>query len=240
MESLNKTKPAMDRDRLHTAEERLSDVMEMTDTEAVKLKLKQVEEAFAADPSELNKIRLGIIHHEVALNLSFLAKSEYTRFAKRSYDRLTALEGPLLALEYLPFVASYRASALSLVGGETRKLSLVGGAFRLFNAAAERYADVSYLPEFLRGSVAENLPWIFWRKKKFAAKDFGSIIRKYEADNGYANAQIMSFTYWAWAKAHSGKRFRKQALTYLAKAVALDPESIGGRVKAEALFKEWR
>ena len=235
-----KNEHSMERERVHAAEVRLADVMELTDAGTVKLKLKQVEGDFAADPGVLNSIRLGIIHHEVALNLSFLANSEYTGFAKRSYDRLTELEGALHASEYLPFVASYRASALSLVGAETRKLSLVGDAFRLFEVAVERYADVSYLPEFLRGSVAENLPWIFWQKKRFAAKDFGSIIRKCEADSGYANGKSMSFTYWAWAKSHSGKRFRKQAKAYLNKAIALDPEGVGGRLKAEALLKEWR
>ncbi|MGV9012860.1 MAG: hypothetical protein ACOH13_09735 [Flavobacteriales bacterium] len=48
----------------------------------------------------------------------------------------------------------------------------------------------------------------------------------------------MSFTYWAWSKGHSGKRFRAQALSYLAKAVALHPESVGGSVKAQALLEE--
>ena len=240
MDTLNKTKPAIDRELLHAAETRLFDVMELTDTEVVKLKWAEVEGEHAAGPSELNSIRLGIIHHEVALNLSFLVKSEYKGYALRSYDRLTALEGALQVAEYLPFVASYRASALSLLGGETRKLSLVGDAFQLFQAAVERYGGITYLPEFLRGSVAENLPWIFWRKKKFAAKDFSSIIRKYEADNGYANAKIMSFTYWAWANAHRGKRSRSVAKAYLEKAIALDPDGIGGRVKAEALLKEWR
>lgn len=240
MEVTNKIKNVMDQVSLHAAEARLADVMELTDASTVKLKLKQVEDDFASDPSELNSIRLGIIHHEVALNLGFLAKSGYKGFGRRSYDRLTALEGALQATEYLPFVASYRASALSLVAGETRKLSLVGDAFRLFDAAVERFAEDSYLPEFLRGSVAENLPWIFWGKKRSAARDFGSIIRKYEADNSYASAKIMSFTYWAWAKAHSGKRFREWAMVYLNKAVELDPEGVAGRVKAESLMGEWR
>ena len=240
METLNKTMPSIGTEHLHVAETRLFDVMELTDMEVVKLKLAEVESEHAADPSELNSIRLGIIHHEVALNLSFLVKSEYKGYALRSYDRLTALEVAMPATEYLPFVASYRASALSLVGAETRKLSLVGDAFQLFQAAVERYGDIIYLPEFLRGSVAENLPWIFWRKKKFAAKDFSSIIRKYEDRSGYANAKIMSFAYWAWANAHRGKRFRTLAKTYLEKAIALDPDGIGGRVKAEAMLKEWR
>ena len=235
----SKNEKAIDLEGVHTAETQLADVMELTDARTVEEKLKEVEAQYASDPSELNSIRLGIIHHEVALNLGFLHGSTYTGYATRSYDRLTELEGSIREPGYLPFVASYRASALALMGGETQKLSLVGESFRLFETAVERFSHLSCLPEFLRGSVAENLPWIFWRKKKFAAKDFASIIRKYEADNSYANAKLMSFTYWAWAKAHSGSRYRAQALTYLRNAVALDPHAVGGRMKAEALLKEW-
>ena len=45
----------------------------------------------------------------------------------------------------------------------------------------------------------------------------------------------MSFTYWAWAKQHQGKKYRAQALSNLDKAIALDPDNIAGRAKAEEL-----
>ena len=229
----------VDVQRLHAMELQLADVMELTDIAVVKTMLTQVEKDFVRDPSELNKVRSGIIYHEVALNLSFLSKTEYQGFAQKSYDLLTALEGSSLAPEWMPFVASYRASALSLVGAETRKLSLVGEAFTLFQRAVDRYADISCLPEFLRGSVAENLPWIFYGKKKFARIDFASIIGKQERDAAFANPKIMSFTYWAWANAHQGKRFRKQALIYLAKAIELDPKGAAARDKSKELLAKW-
>lgn len=65
---------------------------------------------------------------------------------------------PHTSKELYPFIATYRASALSLVSAETGNLKLLGKAFVLFEDAVENYATVSYLPEFLRGSGAENLP----------------------------------------------------------------------------------
>lgn len=43
----------------------------------------------------------------------------------------------------------------------------------------------------------------------------------------------MSFTYWACAKQHQGKKYREQALKYLKKAIELDPEYKAGRKRAE-------
>ena len=210
--------------------------MELIDTTALKEKLKEVEQQFQQEPSEINKVRLGIIYHETALNLSFFSKTAYKGYAKRSFDLLSDLYNlQSTAKELMPFIASYRASSLSLVGAETKKLKLIGQAFVLFNDAVNEYADISYLPEFLRGSVAENLPWFFFSKRKFAKHDFQFIINKQEKNNDYANGKIMSFTYWAWAKQHQKGRYRNQALSYLDKAISLDPNYKAGRQKAEEL-----
>jgi hypothetical protein len=91
------------------------------------------------------------------------------------------------------------------------------------------------MPEFLRASVAENLPWFFFSKRKFAKIDFESIISKQNANSEYANWKIMSFTYWAWANQHQRKKHRTQALSYLDKAIALDPNYKGGRQRSEKL-----
>ncbi len=45
----------------------------------------------------------------------------------------------------------------------------------------------------------------------------------------------MSFTYWAWAKQRQGRKYRMQSLSYLDKAIALDPNYKAGRTKAEKL-----
>jgi tetratricopeptide (TPR) repeat protein len=217
-------------------EQQLDDVMEIIDTTLLKSKLKEVEADYSKNSNEINKARLGIIYHETALNLSFFSKTEYKGYAQKSYDILTEmLNAPNTTKELLPFIASFRASAISLVGAETSKLKFIGQAFTLFSEAVEKYGAISYLPEYLRGSVAENLPWYFYFKKRSARHDFQSIIEKQAKNADYANWKIMSFTYWAWAKQHQSSGDRTQALQYLDKAISLDPNYKGGRAKAEAL-----
>ncbi|AHM60710.1 hypothetical protein D770_12265 [Flammeovirgaceae bacterium 311] len=214
----------------------LDDVMEVMDTILLKAKMQETERQFEEQPTLLNKVRLGIIYHEAALNLSFLSRTAYKGYAKRSFEILSdVFDAPSTTKAIMPFVASYRASALSLVGAETKKLGLVGDSFRLLNDAVEKYAHVSYLPEFLRGSVSENLPWFFFSKRHYAKRDFESIISKYESNSAYANKKIMSFTYWAWSNQHQSKKYRKQALAYLDAAIALDPAYKAGRQRAEQL-----
>jgi tetratricopeptide (TPR) repeat protein len=226
----------LDFSKVKAYEHQLDDVMEFIDTSALKLKLKEVEAAYKINPTEINKVRLGIIYHETALNLSFFSTTEYKGYAKKSYDVLTEMFiSTGTSIELMPFIASHRASALSLVGAETRKLKLIGEAFDLFANAVEKYSSVSYYPEYLRGSVAENLPWYFISKRKMAQHDFQSIIDKQEKNVDYANWKIMSFTYWAWAKQHQSKKYRKQSLAYLDKAIALDPNYLAGRKRAEDL-----
>ena len=215
--------------------------MEIMDTEILERQLAAAERAHRNHPSEMNTARLGIVYHEVALNLSFLTDGNYQGYARRSYDLLTELyQGSGTTPELMPFVASYRASALALVSAETGKLKPLNRAFRLFDEAVARYAEYSYAPEFLRGSVSENLPKLFFLKRRHAARDFGSIIDKYHSNEDYASGKIMSFTYWAWAAQHRGKRDRSQALNYLRRAIELDPAYEAGRERAEKLLKEFQ
>ncbi len=217
-------------------EHQLDDVMEIIDTTELKVKLKEVEFQFQQAPNQLNQVRLGLIYHETALNLSFFSKTAYKGYAQKSYDQLSELfNSSTTNRELMPYIASYRASALALIGAETKKLKLLGQAFTLFKEAVDRYATISYLPEFLRGSVAENLPWFFISKRKFAERDFESIIKKQNENPAYANWKVMSFTYWAWAKQHPEKKYRTTALAYLNQAIALDPNYKAGRKQAESL-----
>jgi hypothetical protein len=217
-------------------EHQLADVMEIIDTALLKIQLKNVETLYVKDASPINKLRLGIIYHETALNFGFLAKTSYKGYEKKSYDVLSELfNEPSTDKTQLVYIDSYRASALSLLGGETKKLKLVGDAFKLFEEAIRNYASFSYLPEFLRGSVAENLPWFFFSKRKLAKIDMQSIINKQIQNSQYAGKKIMSFVYWAWANQNQKNKYRKQSLKYLDKAIALDPNYIGGRKRAEDL-----
>lgn len=221
---------------IREAQEKLEDVMEIIDTTYLKSHLIEVVKAHEEDSSVINQIRLGIIYHEVALNFGFFNKS-YKGYAQKSLemlnDVLPKLNGNLT--NFSPFVLSYKASALALLSGETRKLSYLSEAFKIFNEAVMNYASVTYAPEFMRGSVSENLPWLMLKKRNYAKIDFDNIIKKYEADNNYATAKIMSFTYWAWAMQHQSKKYRKASISYLDKAIALDPHYAAGRKRAEEL-----
>jgi len=230
------TAQQLDFSKVKTYEHQLDDVMEIIDTTELKIKLKEVEKQFQKEPNEINRVRLGIIYHETALGLGFLSKTAFKGYSQKSYDVLTELyDDAKTTIELLPFITSYRASALSLVGGETMKLSLVGDAFKHFEESIQKYGDISYSPEFLRGSVSENLPWFFFSKRKFAKIDMQSIINKQNRNGRYANWKIMSFIYWAWANQHQGKKFRNEAISYLDKAIALDPNYKAGRQRAEEL-----
>lgn len=230
------TAQQLDFSKVKSYEHQLDDVMEIIDTAELKVKLKEVEQQFQQAPIELNKVRLGIIYHETALNLSFLSKTEYKGYAKKSFEQLSELfNSPSTTQELMPFITSYRASALSLVGAETKKLKLLGQAFTLLDDAVNKYADISYMPEFLRGSIAENLPWFFFSKRKFAKQDFEAIISKQAKNTQFANWKVMSFTFWAWAKQHQRKKYRNQALTYLDNAIKLDPNYKAGGKRAEEL-----
>ena len=170
------------------------------------------------------------------MNFGFFDKV-YKGYPQKSLDMLDAA---LLKLNndlaiFKPLILSYKASALSLLSGETRKLSYLSEAFKLFNKVVTNYASVSYAPEFMRGSVSENLPWFMFKKRSYAKNDFDAIIKKYEADNDYATAKIMSFTYWAWAMQHQSKKYRTTSISYLDKAIALDPNYTAGRKRAEQL-----
>lgn len=219
--------------------DQLLDVIEIIDPTYLKSKWIEVEQEARQIPNELHKVRLGIIYHEVALNLTFLSKSNYRGYAQKSFDLLSELvKDPRTTPELLPVVCAYRASALSLVGAETKKIRLLGEAFVLFEETIRKYATVSCAPEFLRGSVAENLPWFFFRKRRAAQHDFQSIIDKYQKNTDYADAKTMSFTYWAWANQHQTKKHREQSLHYLELPIQLDPSYQAGRDKAETLKKK--
>ena len=214
----------------------LDDVMEFIDNNLLEAKLREVEADYNANSSLLNKVRLGIIYHEVALNLGFFSK-QYKGYAQKSLTILSECEVNTETPEALePFILSYEASAMALVAAETFKLSLIDKSFKLFETAIQKYGAVHYLPKFMRGSVAENLPWFYFSKRALAKIDFENIIRKQAQHPEYASWKIMSFVYWAWAKQHPQRKYRSQALSYLQKAIELDPHYLAGRKRSEELM----
>jgi len=117
--------------KLESYETTLDDVMEIIGKELVIKKMKEVEEDFQEKPDELNTVRLGLIYHDVALNLTFFDKTKkYAGYAQKSSDIITKLsENKKTTPELMVFIESYRASSLALIAGETKKLSLLGNSF---------------------------------------------------------------------------------------------------------------
>ena len=221
--------------KVKAAEYQLNDVIELIDITVIKYKLHEIENDWNRAPIEINKIKIGIIYHEIAVNLDFLDKTKFKGYAEKSYHVLTNLSlDPNTTQEFLPFITSYRASALSLFAIETMRIGLIRDAFKLFEDSILQYSNVSYAPEFLRGSAAENLPWFFLSKKKFAKIDMQSLIDKQNDNKEFANNKIMSIVYWA--RANQNKKNKSQALKYLDIAIALDPNYQAGRIKAEDLI----
>lgn len=224
------------RSSIAAAAQQLDDVMEITDTVNLRNRIVTAEKLAAASSDMLARIRLGILYHEAALNFTLLAKTGEKGLAAKSYSLLDSLaEKTDTASAFLPFIVSYRASALALMAGETGSLKQLGKAFDLFEIAVKQYSAVCAMPEFLRGSVAENLPKWMFRKHRFARIDMTQLKLKYEADSSYATPKLMSFTYWAWANQHQKAKYREEALRCVDKAIALDTTGKAGKPRAEAL-----
>lgn len=223
--------------KVKAVEHQLIDVIELNNALEVRFKLKDVEECYIQTPNLVNGLRLGIIYYKTALYLSFFADVKFEGYAQKSYTILTELFNSVpVETELYLFVVSYRASALALVSAETKKIKLLVNAFSLLNDAVNKYASISYLPEFLRGSIAENLPWFCLTKRKIAKQDFQSIIEKYNKNSEYANNKVMSNIYLAWARQHKqSKKYSVKVLEYLNNVIILDPHYNAGRKQAEDL-----
>ena len=223
--------------KVKAVEYQLSDVIELNNALEVRFKLKDVEERYLQTPNLVNGLRLGIIYYKTALYLSFFADVKFEGFAQKSYTILNELfNKTTIPTEWDLFIISYRASALALVSAETKKIKLLMNAFSLLNDAVKKYASISYLPEFLRGSIAQNLPWFYLTKRKIAKQDFQSIIKKYNENPEYANKKVMSNIYLAWARQHKqSKKYSVKVLEYLNNVITLDPHYNAGRKQAEDL-----
>jgi hypothetical protein len=210
----------------------LEDVMEIIDTTGLRDRVSAAEKFASESATLVSRIRLGILYHEAALNFSFISTKKEKGWAAKSYLLLDSIYKADTSSAFRPYTAAYRASAYALLAGESGSLKQLTEAFSLFEIAVKQYADVCALPEFLRGSVAENLPGWMYRKHRFAKIDFESIISKYEADKMYATPALMSFSYWAWANQHQKKKHRAKAVQYLNLAIELDAAGKAGKKRA--------
>jgi hypothetical protein len=220
--------------RVREAEKMLSDVTEMIDYQVIEEKLLVQESLVRRQGAFLDSLRLGILYHESALIL--MKRKQKSSHAQMSFDLLSRLMASVQPeSEFLPLIAAYRASARSLQSAGSGKLSELAEAFEFFEEAAQKYALFSPYPEFLRGSVAENLPSIFFKKRRFAQIDFYSLQKKYETDNSFADSRLMSFVYLALARIKR-KNDVSEANLLLKKAMSLDSEQNAAYNEAEKLL----
>jgi hypothetical protein len=220
--------------RIREAEKILSDVTEMIDYQVIEKKLSAQESLVRRQATFLDSLRLGILYHESALIL--MKKKQKSPHAKMSFDLLSRLMASAKSEnEFLPVIAAYRASARSLQSAESGKLSELAEAFDFFEEAAQKYAAFSPYPEFLRGSVAENLPKIFFKKRRFAKIDFLALKKKYETDIAFAEPRLMSFVYLALARLMR-KNNDSESKILLKKAMSLDSEQNAAYAEAEKLL----
>lgn len=221
----------------------IKDCVELLDPEQVNSMLDVALLAYDKKPNDHSTcLKIALVFHEAALVFGLMAKKTDRKkgFAEKSYQILEKLVTDVdLAKDLKPWVFSYRASALALVSGEQSKLGLLSKAFELFEQAIIEFGDDSYLPRFLRGSVSENMPWIFWRKRQFAKIDFDSLVKRVEAEPDFMPDEIKSFTFWAWANQfHRNKNLRPKAVQLLKAAMILDPEKKAGYSRAKNLIEQ--
>ena len=236
MMTLQLSAHSLDLDRVHQIAHELDPYMEITDTSYLMAELPSINKKLAHSSTPLEQLQCAIFFHEVALN--FLNDPGYPGYAEKSHQITSVLlKNASIEPELIPFVLSYQGSSLSLMAAETRSLKQVKAALKIMDVAVEEYGNMCFAARFLRGSICENLPW-FMFKGKTIREDFSVMIELYEKDGAFANEKVMSFTYWAWANAHQGKKHRKQAIEYLETAISLDPEGIAGKEKAETLLRK--
>lgn len=209
----------------------LDDVTEIIGEENVRAKLLEYEALLKTDNSVLNQIKLGIVYHEASLNLLKLGEKGY---AVKSY---TLLGDPKLLASappnMMPIIVSYLASARSLMGAEEGSIKHVKDAFLILDRAEEQFGEVSSTPLFLRGSIAENLPWIFF-KGGVAKTDFKTIIKRDKLNDKYASDKIMSFVYFGLAKQVLSDS--DAAKGYLHTSMQLDPDKQAAYEMADNLL----
>jgi len=216
----------------------LEDIMDISDLDRITSLLLEQRNITKLTPNTINKVRLGILYHDVALKSLSRNKAERRYYTEEAYRMLTNLSNDLKIEEELkPFVKAYQASVLALLGAERNNSQLVNQAFGLFEQAMQQYGHFCYAPQYLRARVAEQLPRSFG-KRRMARKDYSELIDRYGLDCRFATYKSMSYVYWAWAKLHNNKKNKKQLIRYLEQSIKLDRTGEAAGARAKLLLEE--
>lgn len=216
----------------------VTDILDMNDIDTIIKHLLIQRTITEKQPTFVNRTRLGILYHDVAMKSFRRTRTEQKYYTEEAYRILTNLRNEQdLDESLLSIVRSFHASSLALLGAQRNNTELIDQAFSLFNQAIIDYGDYCYAPMYMRAKVAQQLPRNF-AKLRLAKSDYSELIDKYGLNRNFANQRSMSYVYWAWAKLHQSKKDRAQAIRYLERAIELDPAGKGAGFRAKLLLEE--
>lgn len=217
---------------VRNAAKALLDISEILDPGQARANVTAAEHALNREHSVVNRLRLGIAYHEAALN--FLP-SGVSGDAQKSYDILSAADlHAEVAPALEPYIFAYLASAQALLAADGGAIANVAAAFDIFDRVVARYGHVANITLFLRGSVAENLPWFFF-KANDAKRDLETIIARAEHDADYASSKTLSFVHFGLGRLLAGDSVAA-ALQHLRYAMVLDTDGSGAGSLASPLI----
>lgn len=210
----------------------MEQVMEISSIEQLLSAIAQLEEAEA---TQENKTKLGILYHDAALKV----EKGQREYIEKSYTQFTVLmKDKSLSDELRAYVAAYQASSLALLGANRENKKMIEQAFVLFEQAEKHYNALEFVVPYLRSKTISLLPYGNIYKNQ-AKRDLEVLIDRYGLDKDFANDRIMAHAYYSWAAAHQRKRFRKQAMRYLEKAIELNPEAATAQ-RSKQLLYNWK
>lgn len=184
-------------------------------------------------PDVLQQIALGLTYHELCVLHFMLGKDKrYAPYAARALGVLTSAR-PAAPEWSLPMLDSYINSSQSLVAATKNNLIDLIRVIRKYDELIDQYGATSYHPEFLQGSLLENLPNVFGAHAK-AKKRFESVITKYTSDPSYTAPKIVSFCYLSLGKL---SKDQKTKIDYLGKSVETDTAGDGGSAQAKQILE---
>jgi tetratricopeptide (TPR) repeat protein len=218
--------------------QQLYEVIELTDLEIALDKIADIEEKVKKDPSHFNRLKLGILYYEAAM-LSPRTNKETLKLIEKSYMLLSVLKiDGNTDLALMPYVTSYHASSLAILGYYQESSKLVNQAFYYFEEAITLYGENSCTPHYMRAKIAKYLP-IYYSKRNVVKKDLEIIIDRFGLNHAYATNKAMSYVYYSWANLYHTNKNRTQTVNYLKKSIDLDPNNIAAGKDAKKILEKF-
>jgi len=213
-------------------------IIELNDLEIVLDKIVTLGIKVKENPSHLNRLQLGVLYYEAAM-LSPRTNKETLKLIEKSYTLLSVLKIDAKTDKALmPYVTSYHASSLAILGYYHESSKLVNQAFYYFEEAIALYGESCYTPYYMRAKVAKHLP-IYYSKRSMVKKDLELVIDRFGLNHDYGTDKAMSYVYYSWANMFNTKKNRVKAINYLKKSIDLDPKNIAAGREARKVLEKF-